>query len=972
MVRHFVAVLLIACSAYAGDPAQVWRTIETDHFHIHFYTLPHGGGEEKVAQRLAVVAEDARKRLLPYLGPGLKRKTHIVVTDNTDDYNGFAGVYPYPSITILATSPDDRAELNDYDEWLSGLVMHEYTHILHTGTISGPCAWIVNALLGWGIGIVYAPNQAQPRFILEGLAVFEESERTSGGRLRNSIWDMYLRAAALEGKMERIDQFTHIPIQFPQANSHYLYGSALMRYVAATYGQDKLMAMSREYGSVCVPGGISRTIRHYTGKTWMELYDDYRADATRRYGAQRDAIRQRGETPSLRLTDARPQVGRPAWTPDGKILFLDNDGYRRQSFSRIDPDTRKMVSELKVDIAGGINLSPDGSRFVYHAEDFWRTNYLFYDVYSWDRVNRVNRRLTWGRRATNPALSPDGNAVVFEVNDSSSRGLGMVKLDHCAGEDDCPVEMLIPADGFEQTYTPAFSPDGKTLAFSWWKMGGWRDIWLLDMQTRALTRITADRSLDLEPRFSPDGKYLYFVSDRTSVYNLYAYELATKKLWMATNVVNGVFDPAISPDGKKLAFVGFQAAGYDLEVADLDPAKWREADPPLLDRPPAQLAPAEPWRKSKRYNPFPTVLPWVYRPYFIPDSYGELIGVQLSGNDASERHYWSLTLAFGTGRVDDIAFGFNYGYSGLWPQMSLGVGHSLSRRGGLIINGTDIGYDEDSWSVGTSIGLPLIRRINEYSDLYFSYSLSYLRNISRVPEPDPSATLPVFPETGRIAGLGMTFSYNNIRRYLYSVSEESGRAVSLSLGIGARVFGSNHDVWGLSWRWAEFIPMPWQRPRWLRSHVLALSYAGGVSGGDLRHRGLYFLGGYPPQDLLRSIYDFSRPGGASLRGYPYAAFIGDQFHVFNFEYRFPIVWIERGFQTFPLYFQRLHGKLFADWGGAFFGDIGLDKFKLGIGGELMLELTYLWYFPAALQLGYAHGYGEKGSDQVYFLLNGPF
>ena len=249
-----LVVLLAPSLARAGDPAQVWRTIETEHFHIHYYTLPNGQGEEEVAQRLATVAEDARRRLVPYLGPGLKRKTHVVVVDNTDDYNGFAGVYPYPSITVLATSPDDRAELNDYDEWLSGLFLHEYTHILHTGTIGGPCAFSATILLGWGLGIIYAPNQAQPRFILEGLAVFEESERTSGGRLRNSIWDMYLRAAALEGKLERIDQFTHIPIQFPQANSHYLYGSALMRYVAAKYGQETLKKMSYDYGSVCIPG----------------------------------------------------------------------------------------------------------------------------------------------------------------------------------------------------------------------------------------------------------------------------------------------------------------------------------------------------------------------------------------------------------------------------------------------------------------------------------------------------------------------------------------------------------------------------------------------------------------------------------------------------------------------------------------------------------------------------------------------
>ncbi len=165
--------------------------------------------------------------------------------------------------------------------------------------------------------------------------------------------------------------------------------------------------------------------------------------------------------------------------------------------------------------------------------------------------------------------------------------------------------------------------------------------------------------------------------------------------------------------------------------------------------------------------------------------------------------------------------------------------------------------------------------------------------------------------------------------------------------------------------------MPWS-PKWLRNHVLSLAYSGGISGGDLNHRGLYALGGYPQQDLLKSIYDFSRPGSATLRGFGYSALVGDQFHVINLEYRFPIAWIEHGFQTLPLYLQRLHGRIFADYGGAFFGTVGLDKFKLGLGAEAILELTYAWYFPAALQLGYAHGFGSAGKNQVYFLLNNPF
>src|SRR5262249_53361881 len=216
-------------------------TIDTTHFHIVYYVYPHGGehaGEEQIAQRLAVVAERVHARMEPVLGPGLseRRKTWIVLTDDTDDYNGSATVQPYPVVRLNGVTPDDRTEHNDWDDYLTDLFLHEYTHILHLGTMDGICSTLVNDLLGWGLGIIYPPNQAQPRFLIEGLAVFEESERTSGGRLRSSIWDMYLRMASLENRFESLAEFTHSPIHFPFANSAYLYGSAFMRYVAQRFG----------------------------------------------------------------------------------------------------------------------------------------------------------------------------------------------------------------------------------------------------------------------------------------------------------------------------------------------------------------------------------------------------------------------------------------------------------------------------------------------------------------------------------------------------------------------------------------------------------------------------------------------------------------------------------------------------------------------------------------------------------------
>ena len=64
--------------------------------------------------------------------------------------------------------------------------------------------------------------------------------------------------------------------------------------------------------------------------------------------------------------------------------------------------------------------------------------------------------------------------------------------------------------------------------------------------------MTDDKAIDGAPAWSPDGKYLYFSSDRTGIFNIYAYELETKRLLQVTNVLGGAFSPGPSPDGKSV------------------------------------------------------------------------------------------------------------------------------------------------------------------------------------------------------------------------------------------------------------------------------------------------------------------------------------------------------------------------------------------------------------------------------------
>src|SRR5262249_27069313 len=126
------ALCLITTVARAGDPHRRWRTLETEHFRIHFYQ-----GEEKTARGLAVRAERAHRLLAPLLGHVPSRPTHIVLTDDVDSANGSASVLPYNVIRLFLSGPESESVLNDYDDWMNLLITHEYSHILHIDNVSG-------------------------------------------------------------------------------------------------------------------------------------------------------------------------------------------------------------------------------------------------------------------------------------------------------------------------------------------------------------------------------------------------------------------------------------------------------------------------------------------------------------------------------------------------------------------------------------------------------------------------------------------------------------------------------------------------------------------------------------------------------------------------------------------------------------------------------------------------------------------
>ncbi|MEP7125016.1 MAG: hypothetical protein ABJE95_29065, partial [Byssovorax sp.] len=618
---------LAPAEARAGDPQLDWWTISTAHFHIHY-----ARGLEPVADRVAALAETIHDRVSVTLGYAPTTSTEIVLTDDTDSANGSATALPFNTIRLYVTAPDDLSPLGDYDDWYLDLLTHEYTHILHTDNISG-IPRIVNAVLGK----TYPPNQVQPRWILEGLAVLSESQHSSAGRIRSSLFDMYLRADVLADNIAGIDQFSSSAYRWPQGNLWYLYGSRFLRWITDIYGPNTMRAVAADYGASLVPWGINRAIRRVTGRTYVELYEGFKDHLHRRYGDQMREVDRRGLREGTQLTHHGRTVSYPRFVPanaragaDEELIYFRDDIDARTGLYRVPlaaPKSGQRREELVARTYGDSSASftPEGD-LVFVSLAIYRNLYARGDVFRIPRgatspsgEESLRKQLTVGQRASSVDVSPDGKRVVFVVNTKGTTYLDIA--DVLADGSLAHRRDLVPSARWEQAYTPRFSPDGRRVAYSVWTEGGYRDVRLVDVSTGVFEQITHDRALDLNPTFSPDGATLYFASDRTGIYNIYALDLATRALQQVTNVRVGAVQPTVSADGRTLVYVGYTTLGFDLFSMPIDKSRFLPAVDAPTDRPDLPTEPGNVPMTRAPYNPLWTFAPRHYLLNYKPGSY---------------------------------------------------------------------------------------------------------------------------------------------------------------------------------------------------------------------------------------------------------------------------------------------------------------------------------------------------------------
>ena len=153
------------------------------------------------------------------------------------------------------------------------------------------------------------------------------------------------------------------------------------------------------------------------------------------------------------------------------------------------------------------------------------------------------------------AWSPDGRELAFfRVGSSPRPGFYVVRTD---GSGERRLTRNAMGSGV------AWAPDGESIAFT--RGGGpfygfpedYRDLWVMNADGSGQRRL-AKRAI--EPRWSPDGQQISFMSLRAGNWEIYVMNADGSDVKRLTRNTEGDGFPAWSPDGRKLAFTRFRRA----------------------------------------------------------------------------------------------------------------------------------------------------------------------------------------------------------------------------------------------------------------------------------------------------------------------------------------------------------------------------------------------------------------------------
>jgi hypothetical protein len=939
MPSFLFAILFVLASPSMGqvDPQVEWKKIDLPQFEIIFDSQQQELAELYIARLTGVL-----QNLSP-LFSDIPEKTTIVLSDRTDLTNGSATPFPYPLIIIYPVLPSPGDSINEFADWPSEILTHEYAHIL----AMHPRRGVVKGLQKI-FGSIMVPNLLLPRWWHEGLAVEMETRYSAAGRLRSQLQDSWLRSYQVDGTFAEINlaeanELSHPT--WPYGARPYVFGSILWSELISEYGSDIVKKLSSRYG-----GRVPFLIE-------TPLHDEIDVEYPQYFEKAKTRLGERIKKQILRLSEVSPTQGQtvslpymevfsPRISPDGlKLAFISKDETNKRSIQILQRSTLQepfserslrfdggagegeVPVEMKAPIPrmsdappggsiSGISWFPNSEKLVYAKLDAPNRFHEVSDLWTYDLKNGISEQLSINLRAREPKLSFDGKKIAYVSIQPGKTDLAIFDILSKS------TKIIFSAPLLSRVSSPVFISDDEIIFSLREKQR--ENLKKIKISSGVLSDIACKNCYAL--RGLSKDRYI-LSSGANGVTNIY--DSQNGKIRPLTHSLTSVYDADFDEHLQDLYYTEQTSQGLQLKrspykITEKLPLQLPNVESLYADRyPPVKTSEiASSKLAGENYSVSPYLLPRYWLPTFYWDSYSSYLSLMTSANDPLMKHAWTL---YGNYDLQTQRLGYNFTYN----NNTTAVEFLTNAIDQTVLFPGNIFLKTQMLFLAAGFELPWFRG---WTGSFGWTSLSRSDSLT----------------TSLQIGPSMTFAYSDYEQSGAQISPESGEGGSIrasSYLAGPNQTSFNQLEIAYLQFFSSFLP---------KRHVLMAKIQGGYIDHNVSSVNYFYT------SSQSQAADDNRPNYL-IRGFANGAFQGRSLLQPTLEYRFPLKGIYSGWGTTPFFVRRLYGAVVVDGVAVdgfaydsvfkFYRSVRIERSFWSAGLEAKLDVTVGYHFPMTFYVG---------------------
>ncbi len=543
-----------------------WQVYTTEHFQIYYYPEI-----EKHIERVAGYAESAYQQISAELKHDLAFKVPLILFETHAEFQQQNVIPGAAQEGVGAFAESDRSRMllpmDEPPDLLYRLIVHELTHIFEFDII--PQSLI---------------RQTAPLWVTEGL-----SDYMTG--LWRPIDLMTVRDAAIADIIPRMSEMEGYG---NTSNPRLVYnlGHAAFEFMESRWGKEGIRQFLFSLRKGIIGGGESA----YSEAFQLEP-DEFDQQFDRYLKARFKPFRDK-ETPADYGRNLAPRRRDSSFSgaitaepsPSGDLLAVVTLNYSDQEVDIVLVSAKdgKVIRNLTSGFDQGMGFeyivtpgnrwvtipwlswSPAGDRLAYIVRRERGKTLIVQNVLTRKVEQRIDLKTV--DEPESPAFSPDGRMIAFAALQNAVGDIFTVDL--ASG-----TVTNLTKDAFAD-YGPTFAPDGKSVVYMA-RISGNEKLFRLDLASGEKTQLTFGTHDDAAARFL-DNETLVFpstamdpnqavdadVARNGATYNLWTLNLRNGELRQWTDAIGGNFSPAIVKDGKttKIVFISYYKGDYGLHL----------------------------------------------------------------------------------------------------------------------------------------------------------------------------------------------------------------------------------------------------------------------------------------------------------------------------------------------------------------------------------------------------------------------